>query len=221
VLDNPINLIILVIGLAILLGLIASVVHIVREYERLVVFFFGRLQGARGPGIVLLVPFVQQSVRVDLRERFLEVPQHPGAEAGVRRLLGLAEIALGVVEVLRELHGAAVGCFDLPARLFERVIQSVQMRMHLVAVVSAHCSRKERALVGHGADLQCRDLVRRGSGSPLGRRLYGSSGAQDTCLVRLWILRERMQSTKCVEYSPLPATPRFTVAVPAHPVKEG
>jgi regulator of protease activity HflC (stomatin/prohibitin superfamily) len=75
VLDNPINLIILVIGLAILLGLIASVVHIVREYERLVVFFFGRLQGARGPGIVLLVPFVQQSVRVDLRERFLEVPQ--------------------------------------------------------------------------------------------------------------------------------------------------
>ena len=46
-----------------------------REYERLVVFFFGRLQGARGPGIVLLIPFVQQAVKVDLRERFLEVPQ--------------------------------------------------------------------------------------------------------------------------------------------------
>jgi regulator of protease activity HflC (stomatin/prohibitin superfamily) len=75
VLDDPIGLIILVIGLAILVALIASVVHIVREYERLVVFFFGRLQGARGPGIVLLIPFVQQSVKVDLRERFLEVPQ--------------------------------------------------------------------------------------------------------------------------------------------------
>ena len=39
------------------------------------VFFFGRLQGARGPGIVFLIPFVQQAVKVDLRERFLEVPQ--------------------------------------------------------------------------------------------------------------------------------------------------
>jgi len=69
------GLIILVIGLVLGLWLLFSIVHIVREYERLVVFFFGRLQGARGPGIVLLIPFVQQSVKVDLRERFLEVPQ--------------------------------------------------------------------------------------------------------------------------------------------------
>lgn len=66
-----------VIGLILLvaLALVFSIVHIVREYERLVVFLFGRLQGARGPGIVLLIPFVQQAVKVDLRERFLEVPQ--------------------------------------------------------------------------------------------------------------------------------------------------
>ncbi len=69
------GLIFLVIGIAIGLWLLFSIVHIVREYERLVVFFFGRLQGARGPGIVLLIPFVQQAVKVDLRERFLEVPQ--------------------------------------------------------------------------------------------------------------------------------------------------
>jgi regulator of protease activity HflC (stomatin/prohibitin superfamily) len=69
------GLIFLVIGLAIGLWLLFSIVHIVREYERLVVFFFGRLQGSRGPGIVLLIPFVQQAVKVDLRERFLEVPQ--------------------------------------------------------------------------------------------------------------------------------------------------
>ena len=73
--EDFIGLIILVIGVAIGLYLVFSIVHIVREYERLVVFFFGRLQGARGPGIVLLIPFVQQSVKVDLRERFLEVPQ--------------------------------------------------------------------------------------------------------------------------------------------------
>ena len=73
--DNPTGLIILVVGLVLLLWILTSIVNIVREYERLVVFFFGRLQGSRGPGIVLLIPFVQQAVKVDLRERFLEVPQ--------------------------------------------------------------------------------------------------------------------------------------------------
>jgi regulator of protease activity HflC (stomatin/prohibitin superfamily) len=69
------SIIILAVGLLLVVWLLFSIVHIVREYERLVVFFFGRLQGARGPGIVLLIPFVQQAVKVDLRERFLEVPQ--------------------------------------------------------------------------------------------------------------------------------------------------
>ncbi|HEY7738403.1 MAG TPA: SPFH domain-containing protein [Candidatus Limnocylindria bacterium] len=66
---------IVVIALAIVLWLIFSVVHIVREYERLVVFFLGRLQGAKGPGLVLLIPVIQQAVKVDLRESFLEIPQ--------------------------------------------------------------------------------------------------------------------------------------------------
>jgi regulator of protease activity HflC (stomatin/prohibitin superfamily) len=70
-----IGLVLLVIGLAIVVAVVMNIVHIVREYERLVVFFLGRLQGARGPGLVLLIPFVQQAVKVDLRERFLEVPQ--------------------------------------------------------------------------------------------------------------------------------------------------
>ena len=73
--DNLVGLVILLVGLAVLLILLTSVVHIIREYERLVVFFLGRLQGGRGPGLVLLIPFIQQSVKVDLRERFLEVPQ--------------------------------------------------------------------------------------------------------------------------------------------------
>src|SRR5687768_17242361 len=73
--EDPIGLILIAVVVAIGLWLLFSIVHIVREYERLVVFFFGRLQGQRGPGIVLLIPFVQQAVKVDLRERFLEVPQ--------------------------------------------------------------------------------------------------------------------------------------------------
>jgi regulator of protease activity HflC (stomatin/prohibitin superfamily) len=73
--ENLTGVIILLVGLLIVLYLISATVHIVREYERLVVFFFGRLQGARGPGIVFLIPFVQQAVKVDLREFYLEIPQ--------------------------------------------------------------------------------------------------------------------------------------------------
>ena len=64
-----------VIILGLLLWLIYSTIRVVREYERLVVFFLGRLQGARGPGLIFLLPVIQQVVKVDLRERFLEVPQ--------------------------------------------------------------------------------------------------------------------------------------------------
>ncbi len=52
-----------------------SIFKIVREYERLVVFRLGRCIGARGPGLTLLIPVVDQPVWVDLRERYLEVPR--------------------------------------------------------------------------------------------------------------------------------------------------
>jgi regulator of protease activity HflC (stomatin/prohibitin superfamily) len=73
--NDIVGLVIVGIGLVLLIWLLFNTIHIVREYERLVVFTFGNLSGARGPGIVLLVPLVQQTVKVDLRERFLEVPQ--------------------------------------------------------------------------------------------------------------------------------------------------
>ncbi|MCZ7543305.1 MAG: SPFH domain-containing protein [Anaerolineae bacterium] len=44
-----------------------------REYERLVVFRLGRALGARGPGLVILIPFVDRGLRVDLREVFFDV----------------------------------------------------------------------------------------------------------------------------------------------------
>lgn len=56
-----------------LLFLIASV-KILREYERGVVFTLGRFTGIKGPGLILLVPFVQQMVRMDLRTLVLDVP---------------------------------------------------------------------------------------------------------------------------------------------------
>src|SRR6266566_6483720 len=61
--------------IAILVVAIAySAVRILREYERGVVFTLGRYTGTKGPGFFLLVPFVQQMVRVDLRIVVDEVP---------------------------------------------------------------------------------------------------------------------------------------------------
>ena len=53
---------------------LANAIRIVPEYQRLVVFRLGRSVGAKGPGIVLLIPVVDRAVKVDLREQIREVP---------------------------------------------------------------------------------------------------------------------------------------------------
>lgn len=58
----------------VLLGLVFLAVRILREYERGVVFTLGRFTGVKGPGLILLVPLVQQMVRVDQRTQVLDVP---------------------------------------------------------------------------------------------------------------------------------------------------
>ncbi len=54
--------------------LVMASVKILREYERAVVFTFGRFQKVMGPGLVILIPFVQEMVRVDLRIQVIEIP---------------------------------------------------------------------------------------------------------------------------------------------------
>jgi regulator of protease activity HflC (stomatin/prohibitin superfamily) len=49
--------------------------RILREYERGVVFLLGRFWKVKGPGLVVVLPVIQQMVRVDLRTRVLDVPQ--------------------------------------------------------------------------------------------------------------------------------------------------
>jgi len=64
------------IGAVLLIGLVflASAIRVVPEYQRLVVFRLGRSVGAKGPGIVLLIPMIDRAVRVDLREQVREIP---------------------------------------------------------------------------------------------------------------------------------------------------
>ncbi|WP_099049025.1 slipin family protein [Pseudomonas citronellolis] len=64
----------LLVALVLLLMLVASALRILREYERGVVFQLGRFWKVKGPGLVLVIPVVQQMVRVDLRTVVLDVP---------------------------------------------------------------------------------------------------------------------------------------------------
>ena len=62
-------------GVAILIiTFLAAAIRILREYERGVVFFLGRFHGVKGPGLIIIIPLVQQVVRVDLRTRVFDVP---------------------------------------------------------------------------------------------------------------------------------------------------
>ncbi|HQT34994.1 MAG TPA: SPFH domain-containing protein, partial [Thiobacillus sp.] len=64
-------------GLTIVLlivALLASSIRILREYERGVVFMLGRFWKVKGPGLIIIIPAIQQMVRVDLRTVVFDVP---------------------------------------------------------------------------------------------------------------------------------------------------
>jgi len=64
----------IIFGIIIVLILLLSAVKILREYERGVIFRFGRLSGTKGPGIFLIIPFVDKMIKVDLRTVTMDVP---------------------------------------------------------------------------------------------------------------------------------------------------
>jgi len=61
-------------GLVLVVVLIAASIKVLREYERGVVFLLGRFQRVKGPGLIIVIPAIQQMVRVDLRTIVLDVP---------------------------------------------------------------------------------------------------------------------------------------------------
>jgi len=64
-----------VITIVIVLGAILSAaVKILREYERGVIFFLGRYQTVAGPGLIFVIPVIQQMVKIDLRTMVIDIP---------------------------------------------------------------------------------------------------------------------------------------------------
>ncbi|WP_376792603.1 SPFH domain-containing protein [Thermoflexus sp.] len=108
-------LLLLVCGGLILLALLGSMIRIVPEYQRLVVFRLGKVIGAKGPGLVLLIPIVDRAITVDLREQFREIPQQTSitkdnAPIGIDFLIywRVVDPIQSVVQV-RDFVSAAVG----------------------------------------------------------------------------------------------------------------
>ena len=64
------------VGSALLIGLalLVTAIRVIPEYQRLVVFRLGRCVGARGPGVVILIPVVDRGIKVDLREQVRDIP---------------------------------------------------------------------------------------------------------------------------------------------------
>lgn len=67
----PVSLVVIVV---LVLYVLASSIRILAEYERGVVFRLGRMVGVRGPGLILLVPFIERMVKVSLRTVVMDVP---------------------------------------------------------------------------------------------------------------------------------------------------
>jgi regulator of protease activity HflC (stomatin/prohibitin superfamily) len=60
--------------LLLIVGIALSAIRVMREYQRAVMFTLGRFTGVKGPGLIILVPYIQQMVRIDLRTIVLDVP---------------------------------------------------------------------------------------------------------------------------------------------------
>lgn len=69
-----ISYIIMYVILGLLVALAASAIRVLREYQRGVVFTLGRFWKVKGPGLIILIPVIQQMVRVDLRTIVMDVP---------------------------------------------------------------------------------------------------------------------------------------------------
>ena len=62
------------IGLALLIVILYNTIKILKEYERGVIFFLGRFQIVKGPGLIILIPGLQKMTKVDLRVIVMDVP---------------------------------------------------------------------------------------------------------------------------------------------------
>ncbi|HEX2244309.1 MAG TPA: slipin family protein [Gammaproteobacteria bacterium] len=125
------------IPIVVIAGLLVLSIKILPEYERGVVFFLGRFQGVKGPGLIIIIPIVQQIVRVDLRVITLDVPEqdvisrdnvtvrvnavlyYRAVDAG-RAILQVEDYRYATSQLAQTTLRSVLGQHDLDAMLAER-----------------------------------------------------------------------------------------------------
>jgi regulator of protease activity HflC (stomatin/prohibitin superfamily) len=112
------------IPVAILLILIFSAIKILNEYERGVIFTLGRYTGTKGPGIIIVIPFVQRMVKVDLRVIVLDVPKQDVISRDNVSVKVNAVVYFRIVEPARTIIQVA-SPFEATSQLAQTTLRSV------------------------------------------------------------------------------------------------
>ncbi|MCY3779713.1 MAG: SPFH/Band 7/PHB domain protein [Chloroflexi bacterium] len=66
--------VVIVLVILAIVALLRTTIRAVKEYDRLVIFFIGRYRAVRGPGLTFVVPFVESAIKVDMREKIIDIP---------------------------------------------------------------------------------------------------------------------------------------------------
>ena len=90
-------------------------INVVKQYERAVIFRLGRYIGTRGPGLVILIPFLDRGVRVDMRELVLDEP----AQSSITKDNALVDIDFVVYMRVSDAEAAVINVNNYS--VFERI----------------------------------------------------------------------------------------------------
>ena len=104
--------------------LLTSAVKVLREYERGVIFFLGRFDGVKGPGLIIVWPVIQKMVRVDLRTVVLDVPKQDVISRDNVSVKVNAVIYFRIVDPARAIIQVA-NFFEATSQLAQTTLRSV------------------------------------------------------------------------------------------------
>jgi regulator of protease activity HflC (stomatin/prohibitin superfamily) len=125
----------ILVAVILLIALVFSAIKILREYERGVVFFLGRFQGVKGPGLIIVIPFIQQMVRVDLRTIVMDIPSQDVISRDNVSVKVNAVLYFRVVDAQRAIIQVE-NYYDATSQLAQTTLRSVLGRHDLDAMLA-------------------------------------------------------------------------------------
>ncbi len=115
--------------------LLTSAIKVLREYERGVIFFLGRFDGVKGPGLIVVWPVIQKMVRVDLRTVVLDVPKQDVISRDNVSVKVNAVIYFRIVDPARAIIQVA-NFFEATSQLAQTTLRSVLGQHELDAMLA-------------------------------------------------------------------------------------